>query len=103
LTEDLNAFIAIDFRFHAALGRVSGNALLAATWTTCSVRFTVLRSQYVRGAVDFARSIASQRRSLESLIQGDEASILDAVDEHLGRVEEHFLGARLPRWDPRYG
>ncbi len=90
-------FMTVDLRFHAEVGRLSGNALLAQYLDDLMRRFLVLRTHYAVGRADFAQGIANQKRSLAALESRDRQQILDATDEHLGAVEDHFLGRRLRR------
>lgn len=101
LTGDDRQFMSVDLRFHAEIGRLSGNVLLAEYLDDLMRRFLVLRTQYPVGRSGFREGIDNQWRSLEALESGDEERILAATDDHIGAAEEHFLGARLPRWEPR--
>lgn len=100
LVGDEEQFMSVDLRFHAEIGRLSGNAMLEQYLDDLMRRFLVMRSHYPVGHARFKEGIANQRQSMEALEQGDRQAILDATDEHLGAVEQHFLGRRLPRWEP---
>jgi GntR family transcriptional regulator, transcriptional repressor for pyruvate dehydrogenase complex len=103
LVRSPHEFIAVDFKFHVALGRLSRNSIIGDHMDDLFRRFTLLRSQYPVGAIDLERGVQNQVLSLAALEAGEETRILDAVDEHLGSVEEHFLASRLPRWEPTRG
>ncbi len=100
LVDDDRQFMSVDLRFHAEIGRISGNVLLAGYLDDLMRRFLVLRTQYPVGRSGFKEGIENQWASLEALESRDEQRILDATDDHIGAAEEHFLGSRLPRWEP---
>jgi GntR family transcriptional repressor for pyruvate dehydrogenase complex len=100
LVGDERQFTAVDLRFHAQIGRMSGNALLAEYLDGLMRHFLILRTQFPVGRVGLKRAIENQERSYEALASGDEQQIIAATDQHIGSVEEHFLGRRLPLWLP---
>jgi GntR family transcriptional repressor for pyruvate dehydrogenase complex len=100
LVRNPDEFIAVDLQFHASLGRLSGNLVLATYMEDLFRRILVLRSQYPSGRVDLDTALENQRRSLKAIESRERATVLDATDEHLGSVEEHYLGARLSAWMP---
>lgn len=101
LVDDDRQFMSVDLRFHAELGRLSGNALLATYLDDLMRRFLVLRTRYPVGRSGFKEGIDNQRMSMDALESRDEQRVLDVTDAHIGAAEEHFLGSRLPRWEPR--
>jgi GntR family transcriptional repressor for pyruvate dehydrogenase complex len=95
LFDEPEEFIAVDARFHAKLGEVSGNPVLAEQARTVIHRFMAIRAQYPVGHIVLERATRNQRDTLEAIESRDGARITRAIDEHLGSVEEYFLGERL--------
>jgi DNA-binding FadR family transcriptional regulator len=101
LMDDPEEFIAVDLQFHAMLGATSGNELLASYMEDLFRRMLALRVQYPRGRLDLDVALENQRLSMAAIESGDLSQVISATAEHLGRVEEHYLGGRLPAWLPR--
>ena len=100
LTDVPDEFIAVDLQFHAMLGATSGNELVAAFMEDLFRRMLALRIQYPRGRLDLDVALENQRRSLAAIELREPAEVLAATEEHLGSVEEHYLGSRLDAWLP---
>jgi GntR family transcriptional repressor for pyruvate dehydrogenase complex len=92
-------FIEFDFQFHLRVAEYSGNELMHEFLQEILRQYSTIRTQYPVGHVDLELGIHNQRTTLEAIRSGSVPVILDAVDDHLGSVEEHFLGERLARWD----
>lgn len=88
-------FIAVDLQFHLRIGELSGNALIAASLRQVIERYIEARQHYPVGHIELARGISNQRDTLAALRTRRPAEIVRAVDDHLGSVEEYFLGERL--------
>jgi DNA-binding FadR family transcriptional regulator len=101
LMDDPEEFIAVDLQFHAMLGATSGNDLLASYMEDLFRRMLALRVQYPRGRLDLDVALENQGRSLAAIESRDLAEVISATEDHLGRVEEHYLGGRLATWLPR--
>lgn len=95
LTEEPEEFIAVDFRFHSRFGELSGNPFLAEYLKDTIQRFMAVRAQYPVGHIDFARGIRNQQDTLAALRTRIPARVVQSLDNHLGSVEEYFLGERL--------
>jgi len=100
LLADPDEFIAVDLQFHAMLGSTSGNALLGTFLEDLFRRLLALRMQYPRGRLSLDVALGNQRLSLAAIESRDPARIVAATEEHLGSVEEHYLGGRLDAWYP---
>jgi GntR family transcriptional regulator, transcriptional repressor for pyruvate dehydrogenase complex len=97
LGERPDEFLAVDTRFHVKIGQLTGNPLFEEFIATTLTRLTALRAQYPVGRVLVdVDGLRRQRDMLEAIESGDSARIAEAIDAHLGRLEEHFLGERLP-------
>lgn len=91
-------FLEVDFQFHLRVAEASGNALMAEFLREILRRYAAIRSQYPVGHVALDRGIANQQATLDAIRSGDPERVVAAMDEHLGSVEEHFLGERLSTW-----
>ncbi len=96
LVDDPEEFVAVDFQFHLRFAEASANSMLADFATATITRFVALREQYPVGRADIRRGLVNQRHTLEALRSRDPERVIASLDEHLGVVEEHFLGERLP-------
>jgi GntR family transcriptional repressor for pyruvate dehydrogenase complex len=99
LLDDDEQFLPVDLRFHVEVGRISGNALIAAYMDDLMRRFLVLCTRYPVGHTNLEQAVRNQRQSIEAFESGDVEQMLDACDQHCASTEEHFLGFRLPRWE----
>ena len=95
LLDEPEEFIAVDLQFHMRIAEVSGNRVLAAQLRDVIQQYMQMRQQYPVGRIELDRGIENQRQTLEAIRSRRPAEILRAVDEHLGSLEEHFLGERL--------
>jgi GntR family transcriptional repressor for pyruvate dehydrogenase complex len=95
LLDEPDEFIAVDLQFHVRVGTLSGNELISKALGETLRAYALMRSQYPVGRMDLGEGLRHQRRTLRAIRTRDRAAILRAVDDHLGSLEEHFLGERL--------
>jgi GntR family transcriptional repressor for pyruvate dehydrogenase complex len=95
LTQDPDKFISKDFEFHASVADLTRNPILADYVREIIQRFVDIRAQYPVGHIHLEKGIENQRKTLEAIARRDEQTVLRVMDDHLGSVEEYFLGERL--------
>ena len=88
-------FFEVDARFHIVIGEVSGNPVLAEYQRTTLNRISAIRADYPVGHVELRLAIANQRDTMAALRSRRRGRVLRSLDDHLGSVEEYFLGERL--------
>ena len=88
--------LQIDAQFHVAVAELSRNRLLAQSLSETLSEILVLRSFFPHGFVEIQQSYRNQEVLLQALESRAAARIRDAVDDHLGALEEIVLGFRLP-------
>jgi DNA-binding FadR family transcriptional regulator len=98
LTDTPEEFIEVDFQFHLKIAEMCGNLMIHEFLQSTFRKLGVIRSQYPVGHVDLESGIRNQVHTLAALESRDVKRVLRSVDSHLGQVEEHFLGERLPAW-----
>lgn len=86
---------AVDVMFHLRLGEASHNPFLAEMIREVFRRYRALRVQYPVGQIELGPAVANQRETLTAIRSRDPARTSAAMEEHLGIVEEHFLGRRI--------
>jgi DNA-binding FadR family transcriptional regulator len=95
LLDDLDEFIAVDLAFHVRIAHLSGNAVLADYVTATLRRYALARAHLPVGHVGLPLGVRLHRETYAALATRDPARIVLALDDHLGRTEEHYLGERL--------
>lgn len=95
LLEYPDDFILVDCQFHIRVAEASRNDLLSEYTTTTINLFADRRAQYPVGRIDLNQGILNQQHSLDAITSGDAERVVASIDDHLGSVEEHFLGERL--------
>jgi GntR family transcriptional regulator, transcriptional repressor for pyruvate dehydrogenase complex len=95
LLREPEEFIAADVLFHIRVAEASGNTYLARYTRATLHQFSTVRVRYPIGRIDLRRGIENQRRTLDAIKSRNVKQIEAAIDDHLGSVEEHFLGERL--------
>ena len=88
-------FFEADARFHVVIGEISGNPVLGEYQRTTLGRISAIRADYPVGHVDLRLAIANQRHTMAALKSRRQDRVLRSLDDHLGSVEEYFLGERL--------
>jgi DNA-binding FadR family transcriptional regulator len=88
-------FRATDVQFHLYLGEACGNPRLRDHLRHYFDQYEVVRDRFPVRHLQRERAVAEQREYLDAILSRDRARVAAAVDEHLGLVEELFLGARL--------
>ena len=94
--DDPLAFIELDVQFHLRMAGASGNDYLRRWLVDVFRALGAARSGYPLGFGDMQTAVGYQRDTLESLRSRDAGRLRDSLDVHLGGLEEHFLGRRLP-------
>lgn len=89
------AFFELDAHFHVAIGELSKNSVVAEFQRETFNRISVIRAEYPVGRVDRERAVANQQDTMAALKSRRRARIIASLDNHLGAVEEYFLGERL--------
>lgn len=103
LVDDLEATVGgshaemlhTDVRFHVQVAELSGNALLRRSLSSTLAELILVREHFPIGHVDMAQAVENQRVLLRAISGRDEAVIVDAVEDHLGALEDILLGVRL--------
>ena len=93
-------FLAQDVRFHHLVAEVSGNPVLSDFVHWILDRMLLVLSDFPVGRADLPRALENQRRTLEAIERREPELVMSAVDQHMGTIEELFLGRKL-RWPPR--
>ena len=88
-------FFELDARFHVAIGELSKNSVIAEFQRETFNRISVIRAEYPVGRVDRERAVVNQQETMAALKSRRRARIMASLDNHLGAVEEYFLGERL--------
>lgn len=88
-------FFELDARFHVAVGELSKNSVIAEFQRETFNRISVIRAEYPVGRVDRERAVVNQQETMAALKSRRRARIMASLDNHLGAVEEYFLGERL--------
>jgi GntR family transcriptional repressor for pyruvate dehydrogenase complex len=101
LLTDPDEFIAVDIQFHVRISDASGNPLLSKHLRETLGGYALLRSDYPVGRIDLRQGIVNQLDTLEAIVSREPDRIAHAIDEHLGSLEEYFLGERVDFSAPR--
>jgi GntR family transcriptional regulator, transcriptional repressor for pyruvate dehydrogenase complex len=88
-------FFEVDARFHIVIGEISANPVIAEYQRTTLNRISAIRADYPVGHVDLRLAIANQLDTMAALRSRRRERVLRSLDDHLGSVEEYFLGERL--------
>jgi GntR family transcriptional regulator, transcriptional repressor for pyruvate dehydrogenase complex len=88
-------FFEVDARFHIVIGEISGNPVIWEYQRTTLNRISAIRAGYPVGHVELRLAIANQRHTMAALRSRRRTRVLRSLDDHLGSVEEYFLGERL--------
>ena len=86
------AYVEIDFRFHAELARLSGNAVLAAMQRTLT---DLLARHFAELPTSPERRADSERFHIaiySAIVAGDAERARREMDQHLGNVYQYLLG-----------
>ncbi len=93
---DSDEFLAADVQFHFTIAQMAANEPLLSCMRTFFNEWLAIRTaQFPVGHVDFDAAIRNQRDMLEALKSRERAWIVRSMDEHLGALEEIYLGHRL--------
>ena len=88
-------FRATDVQFHLYLGEASGNARLRDYLRHYFDEYQLLRDRFPVQHLQRDAAVRAQRAYLDAITSRDRSRVRAATDEHLGTVEELFLGVRL--------
>jgi DNA-binding FadR family transcriptional regulator len=88
-------FRATDVQFHLYLGEACGNARLRDYLRSYFDEYQQVRDRFPVRHLEFASAVTSQQAYREAITSRKRRRIIAAADEHLGAVEELFLGERL--------
>jgi GntR family transcriptional repressor for pyruvate dehydrogenase complex len=95
LLDQPEEFLVRDVQFHIAMGESTGNPLLSRLLRTVLDELLHTLAHFPVGRADLRHAISVQRRTLAAIQSGDREDIVREVDDHLGMLEETFLGRRL--------
>src|SRR5207253_1406525 len=94
--EDPLEFLRVDTTFHYALADVCRSAVLARHLRGVLDQLQTAAAPFPFGrVVDQELALANQRATLAAIESRDPVRVAAAVDDHLGALEEAFLGERL--------
>ncbi len=88
-------FRATDVQFHLYLGEACGNARLRDYLRHYFDEYQPLRDRFPLQHLQRDAAVQAQHVYLEAITSRNRKRVVAAADEHLGRVEELFLGERL--------
>ncbi len=88
-------FRATDVQFHLYLGEACGNPRLRDHLRHYFDEYDVVRDRFPVQHLQRDKAVRNQHDYLEAIVSRDRDRVIAAADEHLGWVEELFLGARL--------
>lgn len=88
-------FRATDVQFHLYLGEACGNARLRDYLRSYFDEYQQVRDRFPVRHYELETAVQSQHAYFNAIASRDRARIVAAADEHMGAVEELFLGARL--------
>lgn len=88
-------FRATDVQFHLYLGEACGNPRLRDHLRHYFDEYDVVRDRFPVQHLQRDKTVRSQHEYLEAIVSRDRDQVIAAADEHLGWVEELFLGVRL--------
>jgi DNA-binding FadR family transcriptional regulator len=97
LLEDPDEFIAVDAQFHMRLGDASANPYIAQYARDLVGQLLAMRAHLPVGHVELDLAIRNQRDTLEALYSRRRSRVREAMERHLGSVEDYFLGKSLGR------
>jgi GntR family transcriptional repressor for pyruvate dehydrogenase complex len=95
LLSDPDEFIVVDLQFHIRISEASRNPLFSKHLREILGSYALLRTEYPVGRLDLQQGIVNQETTLQAIVSRDPTRIALAIDEHLGNLEEYFLGQRL--------
>jgi DNA-binding FadR family transcriptional regulator len=88
-------FRATDVQFHLYLGEACGNARLRDYLRSYFDEYQMLRDRFPVQHLEREDVVRIQHDYLEAIASRERKRVIAAADEHLGAVEELFLGTRL--------
>lgn len=94
-TDDPEHFIELDVHFHLRIAAAAGNPTLERFLAEVFRDLAAARARYPTGYGSMSAAIAFQERTLDAIRSGERAAVVAALEEHLGGLEEHFLGHLL--------
>jgi GntR family transcriptional repressor for pyruvate dehydrogenase complex len=97
VADDLDAFYALDQRFHREVVRLAANPLLTTLYAATLAQMAEIRDQFPILQVGPDEALLNQRTMYAALRSREPARIERAVDEHLRATELVYLGRALPR------
>ncbi|MFN8215238.1 MAG: FCD domain-containing protein [Solirubrobacterales bacterium] len=88
-------FRATDVQFHLYLGEACGNPRLRDHLRHYFDEYDVVRDRFPVQHLQRETTVGSQHEYLEAIVSRDRERVIAAADDHLGVIEELFLGTRL--------
>jgi GntR family transcriptional repressor for pyruvate dehydrogenase complex len=88
--DDPKTYLLHDIRFHRAIGRASGNAVLATVAEMVSAVHYERRSETIARARDLRESAANHRRIFDAVRAGAPPAAREAMAEHILRAQQNF-------------
>ena len=83
-------FLQLDLRFHHAMGRASGNVVVARMVGQLLHDLELARDTALHVPVVVGAAIAVHERTLAAIRSGDPEAVEEAMDEHLGQLERSW-------------
>ena len=96
VAHDLDAFYALDQKFHREVIRLAGNPLLTDFYAATLGQLADIRDQFPILQVGPEDAVRNQRTMYAALRSREPARIAQAVEEHLCATEMIYLGRPLP-------
>ncbi|WP_442770474.1 GntR family transcriptional regulator [Zoogloea ramigera] len=82
---DINRYTALNFTYHDALARLSGNPKLHATYQRLVAELSLFRRHtYIHDETSMALSLAEHRAILEAVVARDPAKVAGLLRAHVG-------------------
>jgi GntR family transcriptional repressor for pyruvate dehydrogenase complex len=94
--DDLDAFYALDQKFHKEVVRLARNPLLTDLYAATLAQMAEIRDQFPMLQVGPEEALRNQRTMYAALRSRELERIEQAVDEHLRATEVIYLGRPLP-------
>jgi len=91
----LAEFRATDVQFHLYLGEACGNPRLRDYLRHYFDEYDIVRDRFPVRHLELDQTVSSQVEYCEAIVSRDRQRVVAAIDDHLGMVEEIFLGLRL--------
>ena len=95
LVDDADDFTRVSMQLHIRIAELSHNEALVEALNSLLTQYQVALSHYPVGHADLEGSLQTHECLLQAIGSKERRQIAEALDAHLGRIEEYLLGARL--------